>query len=280
MASDAPFASWSKGVVALPDWIWDPSATGSDLDAARRALRQDLREVLWNDATLQLIGRLIDLDDGPAKVLELAAGRGGIVAQLLDRSSSRMAVTVTEMSDAHLQRLRDAFDDRHQVTVVRHDLDNDPFPEGPWTMVHARFVLEHLDNPGRTVSSAAAELASDGVVLIEDALPWSANAADGPALQEAIAAFQADADGPDTTWGETLATTMASILPHTDMHVSAPVVDGGSVSAAFVLLNLCNSATVTDRLGTAGLDALASELRDPSSRIPLQPVAHCWGLRS
>jgi SAM-dependent methyltransferase len=53
------------------------------------------------------------------------------------------------------------------LRVMRHDLLRDPLPEGPFDLVHARYVLEHLPEREAILDGLARSLAPGGWLLVE-----------------------------------------------------------------------------------------------------------------
>ncbi len=92
---------------------------------------------------------------------EAGAGRGSMARWLAGRVTASGSVLATDLDVAGL--------DLGQVTVARHDLELDASPAGPFDLVHARLVLEHLRDPAAAVRKLVSALAPGGWLVLEDA---------------------------------------------------------------------------------------------------------------
>jgi SAM-dependent methyltransferase len=94
---------------------------------------------------------------------EVGAGRGSLARWLAGVVGADGHVLATDLDD----RWFDPAGAR--VTFVRHDVTRDPPPGDSFDLVHARFVLEHLADPGAAMARLAEALRPDGVLVLEDA---------------------------------------------------------------------------------------------------------------
>ena len=92
---------------------------------------------------------------------EAGAGRGSMARWLAGQVTASGSVLATDLDVAGL--------DLGQVTVARHDLELDAPPAGPFDLVHARLVLEHLRDPAAAVRKLASALAPGGWLVVADA---------------------------------------------------------------------------------------------------------------
>jgi MFS family permease len=94
---------------------------------------------------------------------EVGAGRGSIANWLGEVVGPGGHVLATDLDDRWFSSGGAA-----NVEFLAHDLTRDPLPHADFDLVHARFVLEHLDEPQRAVERLAGALRPGGVLVLED----------------------------------------------------------------------------------------------------------------
>lgn len=95
--------------------------------------------------------------------LEVGAGAGSMAAWLAGRVGPTGHVVASDVDTRFLQGGTQA-----NVTVLQHDLREGPPPAGPFDVVHARLLLEHLPAVDRAIGHLCAALKPGGVLVIED----------------------------------------------------------------------------------------------------------------
>jgi SAM-dependent methyltransferase len=95
------------------------------------------------------------------RCLEIGAGGGSIAAWLADQVGPTGRVLATDLNLRHIPP-----DPGYQV--LRHDLVNEPVPEGPWDVIHVRLVLLHIPQRREILGRLAAALAPGGALVVED----------------------------------------------------------------------------------------------------------------
>jgi SAM-dependent methyltransferase len=98
-----------------------------------------------------------------ARCLEVGAGRGSVARWLCEHVGSGH-VSATDLDTAFLTE-----PPLPNLTVLRHDVRTDDFPEGSFDLVHARAVLMHVAERMATLTRMVSWLAPGGWLLIEDA---------------------------------------------------------------------------------------------------------------
>ncbi len=123
--------------------------------------RFDALEVSFDALTF---GHLARTGVGPGwRCLELGAGSGSVAAWLADQVGPNGACSApTSTSPAAGRWPIEHFELR------RHDLVTDPFPPGPWDLVHERLVLQHIPARLEILDRIVAALAPGGWVVLED----------------------------------------------------------------------------------------------------------------
>jgi SAM-dependent methyltransferase len=119
-------------------------------------------EAQWDPGTFRHIEAL-DLPPDPT-CWEIGAGGGSVAAWLAERAGRLL---ITDVDIRFVEHLAGA-----DVTVEHHDVVADPTPEGPFDLIHARLLLEHLPDRARVLDRLAGALRPGGYVLIED-YDWS-----------------------------------------------------------------------------------------------------------
>ena len=115
-------------------------------------------EAQWDPGTFRHIESLgLGAD---ASCWEIGAGGGSVAGWLSDRAGHLL---ITDVETKFVEPL--AGDD---VTVMRHDVVADPVPEGPFDLIHARLLLEHLPARGDVLDRLVGALRPGGWLLIED----------------------------------------------------------------------------------------------------------------
>src|SRR5215472_18642888 len=104
---------------------------------AGESRRLDLFAERLDPVTKRRIGQL---RLGPAvRCLEIGGGRGSIARWLCRDVAPQGHVTATDLDTDFLSRLA-----LPNLTVLRHDVRTDDFPEGSFDLVHVRTVLMHI----------------------------------------------------------------------------------------------------------------------------------------
>ena len=116
---------------------------------------------------------------GPAwRVWEVGAGGPALSSWLAEQVSPDGQVVATDIDTSWLAGLPG-------VEVLRHDVQCDPPPPGPFDLVHARLVLVHLPRREQALASLVSVLKPGGWLVLEEA---------DPALQPLVCL---DKHGPD-----------------------------------------------------------------------------------
>jgi SAM-dependent methyltransferase len=115
-------------------------------------------EAQWDPGTFRHIEALGLARD--ASCWEIGAGGGSVAAWLAERSGRLLVTDVDTRFVDHLAAER--------VTVERHDVVADPTPKGPFDLIHARLLFEHLPGRNEVLNRLVGALRPGGWLLIED----------------------------------------------------------------------------------------------------------------
>lgn len=97
------------------------------------------------------------------RCLEVGGGGGTIASWLADRVGLRGHVLVTDIDPRFLQAL-----EIPNLEVRRHDIAEDPLPEGGFDLAHARLVLLHLPRRDEALARMISALKPGGWLLVEE----------------------------------------------------------------------------------------------------------------
>ena len=124
--------------------------------------RLDLLAERHDPLTKRRIGSL-GLAQG-VRCLEIGGGRGSIARWLCEHVAPRGLVTATDLDTGFLSELA-----LPNLTVLRHDVRSDDFPEGSFDLVHVRAVLMHIPDRMAVLRRMASWLAPGGWLVAEEA---------------------------------------------------------------------------------------------------------------
>jgi SAM-dependent methyltransferase len=177
------------------------------------------------------------------------------------------------------------------VEVQRHDVALDPFPDGPFDLVHARLVLVHVPDRDAALANMVSALRPGGWLLVEDAdpalQPLSCLEEHGPAevlanrIRTGFRTLLASR-GADLAYGRSLPRRLRA----------AGLVEVGADAAFPVALPACADlevATITIIRGQLVEGGIASEaeveqhlaaVRRGDLDLTQPPMIACWGRRT
>jgi 2-polyprenyl-3-methyl-5-hydroxy-6-metoxy-1,4-benzoquinol methylase len=131
--------------------------------------RLDLLAARLDPVTKQRVGRLGLAPD--VCCLEVGGGRGSIARWLCRDVAPGGQVTATDLDTGFLSELS-----LPNLTVMRHDVRTDDFPEGSFDLVHVRTVLMHIADRMAVLRRMASWLA--GVMTAAEAARLAARPTD------------------------------------------------------------------------------------------------------
>ena len=129
---------------------------------ANERRRLDLFAARLDPVTRRRIGPLGLAPD--VRCLEVGGGRGSIARWLCQDVAPRGQVIATDLDTGFLSELS-----LPNLTVLRHDVRTDGFPEGSFDLVHVRAVLMHIADRMAVLRRMASWLAPDGWLVAEEA---------------------------------------------------------------------------------------------------------------
>ncbi|WP_433247213.1 class I SAM-dependent methyltransferase [Streptosporangium sp. CA-135522] len=191
--------------------------------------------------------------------LEVGAGGGSVALWLADRVAPTGRVLATDIKPALIPT-------RSGLTVVRHDIVDDPLPSDEFDLIHARLVLSHLPRRQRVLERLRAALRPGGWLQIDeiDISRWAPLLTPDERARELYETYIETmarvlaAAGSDPTWGGSAAQAMSEAgLVDIDPQCHTEVWGPGS---AGIGLLTSNSLHLEERFVAAGMTR--SQLRD------------------
>ncbi len=215
--------------------------------------------------------------------LEVGAGAGSMAAWLAGRVGPTGHVVASDVDTRFLQGGTQA-----NVTVLQHDLREGPPPAGPFDVVHARLLLEHLPAVDRAIGHLCAALKPGGVLVIEDQDICSVVVGDTSDPRAASFLERSSklvgaltAHGVDLQLGRKLHGHLTSAgLVDVSAEGRVPVVRGGDATARFwqaTWEGLRLPLTRSGFLESAAIDETVRLLADPSFVWQAPMVVAAWG---
>ncbi|WP_051054200.1 class I SAM-dependent methyltransferase [Frankia sp. QA3] len=234
------------------------------------------------------------------RCLEVGAGGGSIAAWLADRVTGADADSTTgpatDAGAGHATRaghvVATDVDTRHldvlagpELTVLRHDVTRDPAPPGgPFDLIHARFVLEHLPDREHVLDRLRDWLKPAGVLVVESIAAFPLDSSPHPAFRRAMLSIDealAKTIGTDSAWARGFPGPLqARGLVDVGVSVHLPTTGGAGASAqcwALTLTRLRPHIRELDLAGDDTLDEALDCLADPAFFDLSFATAIAWG---
>jgi SAM-dependent methyltransferase len=233
------------------------------------------------DATTGRLCDQLQLVPG-ARCLELGAGTGTVAEALAERVSPGGEVVAVDTDTRFLQPLANGV-----LTVAAADVTTG-LPDGPFDLVHARLLLEHLPLRLGVLRSMADATVPGGWVLVED-FDWStALMVDPPRplltrVASACRAFM-HSHGYDPEFGRRLPRALAEVgLVDIGTHAQAMPVyadpRGGVPQWELLVAQLGPALLASGLVEQAELDAFARLCHDGTTVFFAPVMVSCWGRR-
>ena len=248
----------------------------------RERLRLAALELALDPGTRQHIDRL-----GVApgwRCAEVGAGGGAVARWLAQRVTPGGEVFATDLETDFLER--EAGRD-HGLRVLRHDITTDDLPGG-LDLVHARWLVEWLQDKRGALGRMVAALRSGGVLLVEEPdFVTIYETAQPSALRHVVVAAMRHLEATcpiDCEYGRRLLDDLQAVgLVDVEAEGRVPVVRGGTPPAAhflgLTLEKLRDPLLGTGLVGDAEFAAAIAALHDPAATIVMPMTVAAWGRR-
>jgi len=249
----------------------------------------------WNQAGERLRSIERWLDPGTTRLLaalgvrpgwncwEVGAGAGSIARWLSNAVGPGGHVTGTDLDP----RLIDA-EPGGVLTLVAHDVVNDPVPADDFDLVHCRLLLGHLPARRAVIEKMASALRPGGCLVVEEmdfvALVTDTSREGGAALMESVEASNAVLVGRgfDPWYGRRLHDDLTGAgLVGVATDGRCQIWPGGSAGARAWQLTFEQLRQAMVDLGTSSnvVDTAIGVLADPTRTFMSQVTMAAWGFR-
>lgn len=169
------------------------------------------------------------------RCLEIGAGGGSIAAWLGEQVGDRGRILATDINVALLDAVASP-----RVETQRHDILNDPLPQGEFDLVHTRWLLHHLPEPETAVRRMLSAVRPGGWLLIEEVDFFPVHAS-SPAIYSKFMSVLVNTvvagSGRDCFWARELPAAVAAMeVDDVGAEGDFSVIRGGSAMAEFFSL--------------------------------------------
>ncbi|MGH3378204.1 MAG: class I SAM-dependent methyltransferase [Actinoallomurus sp.] len=262
------------------EYVFDPTWE-------RETERLRTNEAIWDPGTIEGFERL-----GVApgwSCLEIGAGNGSAARWLADRVGlGSGAAPVGRVVAVDLETERLDWIGEHGVEVWRQDLRTDELPRDTFDLIHARMLVQHLEDRKAAVDRMIGALAPGGVLFLEDtdSLPLfrSATAEDFLADIRSAGYGLMRESGHEPRGGHfDLQMLLASELTDVSAQGRVVMVQGGSDQARHYMLWLeyMRSKIVgAGLLGHERIDQAIEEMADPANHWTSQVMLSVVGRKA
>jgi 2-polyprenyl-3-methyl-5-hydroxy-6-metoxy-1,4-benzoquinol methylase len=136
----------------------------TEAEREREAARLVALEAVHDPFSIRCLDQL-PIADG-WRCLEAGAGHGSIMRWLAGRVGPAGKVVATDVDPHRLDEL--AASSGSNVVVLQHDVSSDDPPDTQFDLIHARFLLAHLDDREAVLRRLVGWLRPGGWIVIED----------------------------------------------------------------------------------------------------------------
>lgn len=211
---------------------------------------------------------------------EAGAGGGSMAAWLAGQVTGSGSVLATDIDISGLAGLHHA-----NVTVARHDVEREEVPSGPFDLIHARLLLEHLREPAAVVGKLASALRAGGWLVLEDADGLRFDAEPGHRAFAAITGpweRAARAAGWNACYGRDLVADLrrAGLGQVAGRAYRDHRPGGGAWLVARLGIERMRDHIQREGASPADLDDALAALDDPTRTIIGAPIVTAWGQRA
>jgi len=214
------------------------------------------------------------------RCLEIGGGGGSIARWLADRVGPAGAVVVTDLDTRYLEALADP-----RLDIRRHDATT-PLPEGPFDLIHARLVINHMADRDDVLQRMAAALTPDGWLLVEDfdsdSTPPDPDASPGEsylATHRAMARLMADR-GFDRRYGRKLFRRFQACgLTQVSAEARMFMCPGGSAGTLLLRANIEQLREALIEGGYVSAQTFADDVAAFARPDFLMPSSTLWSVR-
>lgn len=245
-----------------------------------------LARVKW--PTTRTLLRQVGLQPG-MDCLDVGCGIGAVTLKLARRVGNAGKVVGIDLDDRYLELARQAATRHDLLAVFRSQRVNDLQEEAAYDLVYSRFLLTHLQEPGRSLERLIRAVRPGGLVVVED-IEFAAHFCYPacPAFDRYVSLYQqvVRRNGGDPNIGPQLVSLlMDGGLEAVGVEVVQPTFRAGPGKwMAQVTAEHIRESVVTAGLASDGdVDGMVAELNrfanDPRTILSLPRIFQVWGRR-
>jgi len=279
----------------MPEYVFDTATATSDVEVTKSVMMQALAAMLDEFSTKRIKAEGIRED---ARCLVLGVGASQIASRLADLAPKGV-VFATDIDHAHA-----IHDER--VRLLTHYLGGQTLPAGPWDVIHARLLLNHLTDRDTHLAELAGALSPGGILVVEEFTgTWNTSVLAAPALTSPHSdqdpgqwgwaeanrlygayhhAFQGTliAAGLDLSWSRRVHTTMLNLGLDVDTVPHAQTWPGNSPGTRlpWASAELLRDKLVAHGMTADDIDAFRTLLTNPDLRVLGNTVLSTIGRRT
>jgi len=213
--------------------------------------------------------------------LEVGGGGGSMARWLCRQVSPTGNVTATDIDVRFLKEI-----DEPNISVRQHDITSENLPAGQFDLVHARWLLHHLQRPDQAIARMIAALRPGGRLLLEEVDFFPVHTSTSRVyihFMEALTGTVVAASGRDCFWARALPALVADRgLAEVGGEGDIPVLQGGSPLAVFFQLSgeqMRDKVIASGAIGVEDWDAAMVLLDDPNFWALAGAGIAVWGRR-
>jgi len=278
----------------MPDYVFATATATPDVEVTTSVMMRSLAAMLDEFSTKRVKGEGMRED---ARCLVLGVGASQIASRLADLAPKGV-VFATDIDHAHAVR-----DER--VRLLTHYLGGQPLPAGPWDVIHARLLLNHLPDRDTHLAELAEALNTGGILVVEEFTgTWNTSVLAAPALtsphtnQDAGELGWAEANrlysayhhafqgaliaaGLDLSWSRRVHTNMLNLGLRVDTVPHCQTWPGNSPGTRlpWASAELLRDKLVAHGMTAADIDAFRTLLTNPELRVLGNTVLSTIGRR-
>ena len=246
--------------------------------------RLDLLSDIMRETTLRLI-RDAGLKRGD-RVLDVGCGGGHVALDMARIVGSEGHVLGIDFDPHVLELAREDARKAGARTVEYQTADAHRFDGGPFSFIHARFLLSHVSEPDRVFDRLKAMLAPGGRIAVEDIDMSGAYCFPADAAQDRYQALYTEAvrrGGGDANLGRRLPAVALAAGLHARWRVFQPVhAAGPEKRLTAVTMDMIRGSLLRYGLADASeIDAITERLNafadDRSTLVALPRMVQVWG---
>jgi len=212
---------------------------------------------------------------------DVGAGAASVAIWLSEQVGENGKVLATDIKTDLVERLSEL----PNVTVLKHNVDKDDTPSGPFDLIHTRVVLMHGGiNRTAVIKKLISALKPGGMLILEEHDEYGTytlmpeNLAFAKAIYFATKAIESN--GASLSWARNLPTLLQEAgLVDVEVEIDAPYFRGGSPYARFWgdTVEELREQITTKGMTAEDVDLAVAQANDPNCWLSCHAMIAAWG---